>query len=374
MSHSHIHPMESYLHSTDEGRWKRFGAFNLGFEKTLFQGFVPKLEYRFENHYTQGDPMKIQSSYRVFFAFPFDPAIRPMYERIMAHLKTKYEDRFDFLFGNSSVIEPCPKFLKYEMFKEQNTDLLNQFLSNIESCDVVVADLTYNNPNVHVELGIAISLRKNILRVSGRTLIEIGSDVRGYEIHNYSNEEDLRNKIQNYLEQYLSIKELPLSKEAGPFYSLSFPEDKDLRPGEYIPIGAAFRDGAVKMKFRFKYAESNGDWFGIFFRQTHGNPWLGGYLLYVRENGSLELVDLPNVGLLNKRDYGEIGLETTHTIQFAVDGSRFRACLDDKIDDCLETENLKFQSYGYLGVFCFKTEATFSSVEAVCRDTISFSS
>jgi hypothetical protein len=82
------------------------------------------------------------------FAFPFDPAIRPMYERIMTHLKAKYEDRFQFLFGNSSIIEPCPPFMKYEMFKKQNTDL-NQFLSNIESCDVVVADLTYNNPNVH---------------------------------------------------------------------------------------------------------------------------------------------------------------------------------------------------------------------------------
>ena len=89
--------------------------------------------------------MEIQSSYRVFFAFPFDSAIKPMYERIMTDLKTRCKERFQFLFGNSSVIEPSPKFLKYQMFKEQNTDLLNQFLSNIKSCDVVVADLTYNN-------------------------------------------------------------------------------------------------------------------------------------------------------------------------------------------------------------------------------------
>ncbi len=296
-----------------------------------------------------------------------------MYGRIMAHLKAKYEDRFQFLFGNSGIIEPCPPFMKYEMFKKQNTDLLNQFLSNIESCDVVIADLTYNNPNVHVELGIAISLKKNIVRVSGRTLTEIGSDVRGYEINNYSTEGDLKERIENYLEQYISIKELPLSGEAGPFYDLSFPEDKDLRRGEYIPTTLTFRDGAVKVKFRLKYAESDDDWFGIFFRQTHANPWLGGYLLYIRKNGSLELVDLPNAGLLKKKDYGGIDLETTHTIQFAVDGSLFRACLDDRVDDCLETENLEFQSYGYFGLFCHRTEATFSSVESVCRDTIGFS-
>jgi len=106
--------------------------------------------------------MKIQSSYRIFFAFPFDPAIRPMYERIMIHLKKKFNDRFQCVYGNSSIIQPSPKFLEYQVFKQQNTDLLKQFFSNIESCDVVVADLTYNNPNVHVELGIALSLQRYI--------------------------------------------------------------------------------------------------------------------------------------------------------------------------------------------------------------------
>lgn len=319
--------------------------------------------------------MKIQSSYRVFFAFPFDPAIKPMYERITTYLKTKYGDRFQFFFGNSRVIEPSPTFLKYEMFKEQNTDLLNQFLSNIKSSDVVVADLTYNNPNVHVELGIAISLNKNILRVSGRSLIEIGSDVRGYEVHNYLSEEDLGDRIQSYLEQYISIKELPLNKEAGPFYSIYFPEDKNLRAGEYIPIGTSFRDGAVKAKFQFKNVKPEDNWFGIFFRQTYANPWRGGYLLYVRKNGSLEIVDMPNVGLLSpKKDYGDLGLNTNHTIQFAVDGNKLRTCLDDKFEDCLEIENLSFQSHGFFGLFCYNAEVTFSSVETVCRDTINFSS
>jgi len=316
--------------------------------------------------------MRMQSSYLIFFAFPFDPAIKPMYERIMGHLKTKYNDRFQCLFGNTSVIQPSPKFLEYQVFKQQNADLLNQFLSNIMSSDVVVADLTYNNPNVHVELGIAISLNKNILRVSGRSLTEIASDVRGYEVYNYSSEENLRNKIENYLEQYLSIKELPLNIEAEPFYNLFFPEEKSLRSREYFPIKTSFRDGAVKVKFRFEYAKTDEDWFGIFFRQSHANPWLGGYLLYARKNGKLEIVELPNVDLLKKLDYSDLDLGTYHTIQFAVDGNRLRACLDDKFEGCLETGNLNIQSYGDIGLYCYDTEVTFSFVETVCRDTIAF--
>lgn len=236
---------------------------------------------------------------------------------------------------------------------------------------MVVADLTYNNPNVHVELGIALSLNKNILRVSGRSLTEIGSDVRGYEVQFYTTEEDLRNKIQSYLEQYISIKELPLSKEAGPFYGLYYPQEKDLRPHEYIPIKTSFRDGAVKVNFQFKSAKLDSDWFGIFFRQNHPNIWLSGYLLYARKQGSLEIAALP-VNLLQKQDYGDLGLGVQHTIQFAVDGNRLMACLDDKFEGCLGTEALDFQSPGSIGLYCYDTEVKFSLVETVCRDTITF--
>jgi hypothetical protein len=315
--------------------------------------------------------MKIQSSYRVFFAFPFDPAIKPMYERIMAHLKKKFNDRFQCVFGNSSVIQPSPKFLEYQVFKQQNTDLLKQFFSNIKSCDVVMADLTYNNPNVHVELGIALSLNKNILRVSGRSLTEIGSDVRGYEVQFYTSEEDLRNKIQSYIEQYIAIKDLPLSKEAGSFYRLYFPQEKDLRRHEYLPIQTSFRDGAVKVKFQFKSARLGEDWFGIFFRQNLPNVWLSGYLLYARKEGSLEIASLP-VNLLGKQDYGDLGLDVPHTIQFAVDGNKLVACLDDKFEGCLKIDGLDFQSPGSVGLYCYETEVKFSFVETVCRDTITF--
>lgn len=164
--------------------------------------------------------MNPQSSYRVFIAMPFDGSMLPMYQKIVKKLKLNFcRERFDFIFGNEAPIK-SKRPLTVELFKNQNIDLLEQFYLNIRSSDVIIADLTNNNPNVHVELGIALTLNKNILRVSGRDLSELGSDVKSYDTRRYRNEEDLRNQIENYLHIFLSIKELPLSEKAGDFFKL----------------------------------------------------------------------------------------------------------------------------------------------------------
>jgi hypothetical protein len=296
-----------------------------------------------------------------------------MYERILGQLKgSTLGKHFDFVFGNSGVIEPSPTFLKMHLFKEQNNDLLKQFLSNIESADIIIADLTNNNPNVHVELGIAISMNKNILRMSSRNLVEIGSDVRGYEVKGYSNEKDLHGRISNYLKQFLSIKQLPLNKKAGPFYGLHYYHSRKVKHGEYVEPLSTMRDGAASVKFQFKNVESDEDWFGVYFRHGHVNPWIGGYLLYARKNGSLELVELPNVRMVEKRGYGDLAINKSHILQFAVDGNKLVACLDDKRKRCLETDKLRIQSPGFISVGCHKSEVEFSCMEIVCRDTINF--
>ena len=43
-----------------------------------------------------------------------------------------------------------------------NTELYKQFVSEIYKADIIIADLTHNNPNVHVELGIALQMNKNM--------------------------------------------------------------------------------------------------------------------------------------------------------------------------------------------------------------------
>ena len=82
----------------------------------------------------------------------------------------------------------------------------------------MVADLTHNNPNVHVELGIALVENKNILRVTGRSISELGFDIQNLEVFQYKNEDELAKKIIAYLDTFFRIKQLPISKNFAPLY------------------------------------------------------------------------------------------------------------------------------------------------------------
>jgi hypothetical protein len=200
---------------------------------------------------------------------PFDGSMLPMYEKIVRNIKHTFGERFKFIFGNEEVIK-SRRPLTMELFKNQNIDLLEQFYFNIRSSDIIIGDLTNNNPNVHVELGIALTLNKNILRVSGRDLGELGSDVKGYETRRYRNGNELRSQIEKYLRIFLSIKELPLSRKAGHFYKIQFYGEQPIKHGLVIRV-TSMRDGALRVKFKFKKGEQE-DWFGVFIRSSLPNP------------------------------------------------------------------------------------------------------
>src|SRR5437763_17202593 len=104
-------------------------------------------------------------THRIFFAIPFDSATSKLYERIRQSLRRSYPTLV-IIIGNKEV-GPSPYYSDIASFKAQNRELTDQFVSEIRRADVVVADLTHNNPNVHVELGIALFQNKNILRFTG---------------------------------------------------------------------------------------------------------------------------------------------------------------------------------------------------------------
>src|SRR5713101_6476782 len=115
-------------------------------------------------------------SHKIFFAIPFDSATKQLYERVTEALRQRYKGLITTI-GNEEV-GPSPRYSDIVTFKAQNRELTRQFVSQIQDADVIVADLTHNNPNVHVELGFALSENKNILRVVGRSLTELGFDIR----------------------------------------------------------------------------------------------------------------------------------------------------------------------------------------------------
>ena len=323
--------------------------------------------------------MKQACVYKVFIAIPFDVATKSMYDSVLQHLTARYGDRFQFTLGTTTVIEPSPDYSKIDTFKVQNRDLLEQFYLRIRSSDIIVADLTHNNPNVHVELGIAISLSKNILRVSGRDLVELASDVRGYEVNKYLDACDLTSKIRSYLDRFLMIKDLPLSEQAGQYYKVSFPKDEVIGEERATASNSwltqpilAMRDGEIRVKFKFSWTGLDEDWFGVFLRSGITNPWNGGYLVNIRKNGSLELTVMPTVVVLATRQYAPLQIDNEYTLHVKIDGSNMVASLDDNFQDSLVFNDLNIQSLGYVALGCYRSKVIFREFESVCRDTIDF--
>jgi len=325
--------------------------------------------------------------YRVFFAIPFDAATMQMYDQIHQHLKDEYGDRLQFAYGTDRFVEPSPDFLRIESFKAQNKDLLGRFYSHIKSADIVVADLTNNNPNVHLELGIALSLNKNILRLSGRNLIQLASDVKQFDVSSYQNEEELRTRIVKYLNMFLLIKEQPLSEKARLLYHLQFPSGVTVENRQYSDpnifgepnqnrtyeqILKEMRDFEVKVRFKFCVVGNEQHWFGACFRYGT-EPWYGGgYLLHLRKNGELVLAKMPSVKYLGQKSYQPLDLDKEYIFHFRVDGYHLTASLDDGFRDPLEIYDLDDQSYGGVALGCLGSRVHFRSVETICRDTLDF--
>ena len=118
----------------------------------------------------------MKTDHRLFFAIPFDSATKNLYERVCQTIRDQYPN-ITTVIGNREV-GPSQRHSDIASFKAQNRELTKQFVHQIRDADIIVADLTHNNPNVHVELGIALVENKNILRVTGRSVTELGFDIR----------------------------------------------------------------------------------------------------------------------------------------------------------------------------------------------------
>lgn len=91
-------------------------------------------------------------------------------------------------------------------------DLLNQsnilqdIISGIANCDLIIADLSKSNPNVYYEVGLAHAMRKKVVLIT-QNLDEIPFDLRSYRIIVYSTHFSEMNEAQQKISELVK-KEL----------------------------------------------------------------------------------------------------------------------------------------------------------------------
>ncbi len=313
----------------------------------------------------------MKPSYKLFFAIPFDSATKNPYNRIGRRIAKKY--RFIEPFIGKDKVSPSPTYPDIPSFKTQNRDLTEQIVRQIQDADIVIADLSHNNPNVHVELGVALVQNKNILRVTGRSLTELGFDIRNFEIYQYQNERELIKRICSYLDTFFEIKRLPLKNQ---YASLYFQEPSQLQlkgaTGAKLDVhfGSAphfiMRDGAVRIGFEFQSAPTEDDWFGFYFRAGE-IPWIGSHLLYVRQNGNVTIVRYPYQHEIRSWETKQ-ALSGPQELMAQFENNYLEVQLNQS--QPLHTDELSYQSPGRVLPAAWRADVDVHCVEMVSRDTI----
>jgi len=330
--------------------------------------------------------MGTKGSYRLFFAIPFDCDTRCIYDYVVKEIQKEYEPKKLVCVTGNEQIGTATQYKTIETFKMQNSELFKCFVRQIRDADIVIADLTDNNPNVHVELGIALFYNKNILRVTRHSYEKLGFDVRNYQVSQYKIREALLNRIVDYLNLFFEIKDLDFRQENSDLYYYyrhkrnlrCWKDGKEKKNGKksfvHWPTNYQMRDGMVRVTFNISdYREEEADkgWFGVFLRVGAMGPFLGSCVVYVRGDGSLEIATFPEpkpVGperLRRQERLNDKGL----TLIIQLEGNSVRASIEDE-DIHLEHSRLDIQSRGSVMFGCWNSNAEFWNTQIVCRDTI----
>jgi hypothetical protein len=215
-----------------------------------------------------------------------------------------------------------------------------------------------------------LTMNKNILRVTGQSVDRLGFDIRNLETHAYKNMDDLFAKIKNYLDIFFKIKNLKyaplgdLYKECTDITLPGTPEE--IQRGKFWlttePI-SVFRDGGINIQAKFLRANYEKPGIGVILRRSAIGS---GYFLKFCKNGDVQLVLFP--------EHKEIFFKKTKE-NFE---KKFHALVDLQNDE-LEIKinetsfvipGLELQNIGGIYLASFESQAEFTSVKTINRDTI----
>lgn len=121
---------------------------------------------------------------KAFVIMPFDPELEPVYTRFLQPILT--ENGFD---------------VKRADDIDSQRNILQDIVQAIYESDLIVADLTGNNPNVFYELGIAHAFRKPVI-LSTQSIEDVPFDLRPYRLLLYSTHFGYINEAEEQLRRY----------------------------------------------------------------------------------------------------------------------------------------------------------------------------
>ena len=131
--------------------------------------------------------MKTEQSKQVFVAYAYGLYDKRDYRKVFSNLERAFGVRF--IFADEKIT---------------NMHILQKILSYIKSSDFAIFDISSWNPNVTLELGIALALSDNwyiCFNPKETDLKEVPSDIRGIDRIQYISFADLEDKLTVLLDQ-----------------------------------------------------------------------------------------------------------------------------------------------------------------------------
>ncbi len=241
-----------------------------------------------------------------------------------------------------------------EEFILQNKQLYDIFVKGISSCDLFIADITHHNPNVMVELGIAVQQNKNILVVTSQDINDMEFDIRGLQATKYTSKEDLQKLIEKQIEIYSMIKGQIF--EQGKFistkyYSLDTKETLVNKESRRIGGLPNLKNLRIKVKFRIIFSTNHDlDWFGVSLR-TQGPGRYFSELVLVRYSGETRSLTFPEKRKEHDgKKITDFKPEDMHNLEILIDESRLAVWVDSQL--VLEDVDVIIESFGEVWISC----------------------
>lgn len=232
--------------------------------------------------------LQIQTKKKLFVAYPWDIYIQGMYEDIFSELFENWDIRH-----GSEVTLKDSNASDVEKFMNRNKHLYDIFASAIGKSDFFIADVTKTNPNVMLELGVAIQLNKNVLIVTSDEIKNLPFDISDFRVSRYKSKDELRKIIKDELRIFEKIRSQSFMEHFDGFY-FQYPAEGELKHGQLLPLPMPrnIKNLRLRIEYKFLKISNSHDWLGIHLR-TQTPDIIKSELVYVRSNQKLESVSFP---------------------------------------------------------------------------------